>query len=55
MANVDKFKYLQSFLKEPAKSVAAGMPMTDGSYETAIELPKKMFQKPEEIQRAHIN
>ena len=55
LANVDKFKYLRSFLQEPAKSVIAGMPMTDASYETAIELLKKRFGKPEEIQRAHIN
>ena len=55
LANVDKFKYLRSFLQEPAKNVIAGMPMTDASYETAIELLKKRFGKPEKIQRAHIN
>ena len=52
---MDKFKHLQSFLLEPAKSVIAGMPLTDASYNTAIEMLKKRFGKPEEIQRAHIN
>ena len=37
LVNVDKFNYLRSFLQEAAKSVIAGMPMTDASYETAIE------------------
>ena len=55
LANVDKFKYLKLFLLEPAKSVIAGMPLTDAGYNTAIELLKKRFGKPEEIQRAHIN
>ena len=55
LANVDKLKYLRSFQQEPAKSVIAGMQMTDESYETAIELLMKRFGKPEEIQRVHIN
>ena len=55
LASVDKLKYLRSFLLEPAKSVIAGMPLTDASYNSAIELLKKRFGKPEEIQRAHIN
>ena len=55
LANVDKFKYLKSFLLEPAKSVIAGMPLAGASYNTAIELLKKRLGKPEEIQRAYIN
>ena len=47
--------YLKSFLLEPAKSVIAGMPLTDASYNTAIEKLKKRLGKTEEIQRAHIN
>ena len=55
LSKVDKFKYLRSFLEEPAKSVIAGMSITDADYETAIKLLKKRFGKTEVIQRAHIN
>ena len=55
LSKVDKFKYLRSFLEEPAKSVIAGMSVTDAHYETAINLLKKRFGKTEVIQRAHIN
>ena len=55
LSKVDKFKYLRSFLEEPAKSVIAGILVTDAHYETAINLLKKRFGKTEVIQRAHIN
>ena len=55
MANVDKFKYLRSFLEEPAKSVVAGLSLTDANYTSAIELLHKRFAKPSVIKRAHIN
>ena len=42
-------------MEEPAKSVIAGMSITDADYETAIKLLKKRFGKTEVIQRAHIN
>ena len=52
---VDKFKYLRSVLEEPAKSLIAGMSVTDAHYDAAIKLLKKRFGKTEVIQRAHIN
>ena len=55
LANVDKFKYLKSFLEEPARSVIAGMPITDAEYGTAIDLLKKRYARPLVIERTHIN
>ena len=55
MAGVDKFKYLRSFLEEPARSVIAGLPLTDADYESAVELLQKRFAKPSVIKRAHLN
>eukprot|EP00794_Sanderia_malayensis_P007346 gene7346-biopygen5937 len=37
---VDKFKYLKSFLEEPARSVVSGFPLTDADYDSALELLK---------------
>eukprot|EP00794_Sanderia_malayensis_P016737 gene16737-biopygen14129 len=41
--------------KEPARSVIAGIPTTDSSYETAVNLLKSRYANPAVIQRAHIN
>ena len=40
MAKVDKFKYLQSYLEEPASSVVMGFSLTDSAYDSAVELLK---------------
>eukprot|EP00795_Rhopilema_esculentum_P017366 gene17366-biopygen6317 len=55
MANVDKFKYLRSFLEEPARSVIAGFPLTEADYQAAIDLLQKRYAKPSVIKRTHIN
>ena len=55
LADCDKFKYLKSFLEEPARKVVAGMPMTDDNYATAVEHLQKRFGKQEMIEQAHIN
>eukprot|EP00794_Sanderia_malayensis_P011463 gene11463-biopygen9142 len=55
LADVDKLKYLRGFLEEPARSVIAGIPTTDSSYETAVGLLKSRYANPAVIQRAHIN
>eukprot|EP00794_Sanderia_malayensis_P014773 gene14773-biopygen11861 len=55
LANVDKLKYLRGFLEEPARSVIAGLPTTDSSYETAVNVLKSRYANPAVIQRAHIN
>jgi len=55
LANVDKFKYLRSLLEQPARSVIAGLPLTDADYITAIDLLEKRYAKPSIIKRAHMN
>ena len=55
LANVDKFKYLRSFLEEPARSVIAGLPLTDADYNAAIDILQKRYAKPSIIKRAHMN
>ena len=55
LAQVDKLKYLKSFLVEPAKSVISGLKITESNYNTAVALLKKRYAKPSVIQHAHIN
>lgn len=55
LAKVDKFKYLRSYLEEPARSVVAGFPLTDVDYDSAIEMLKDRFAKPSVIKRVHLN
>eukprot|EP00794_Sanderia_malayensis_P017908 gene17908-biopygen12896 len=55
LAKVDKFKYLKSFLEEPARSVVSGFPLTDADYDSALELLKGRYAKPSVIKRANIN
>ena len=55
LAAGDKFKYLRSFLEEPARNVIAGIPLTENDYKTAVDILKSRFTKPSVIQRAHIN
>ena len=55
LAKVDKFKYLRSYLEEPAKSVVTGFALTDADYDAAVDLLIKRFAKPGVIKRAHIN
>ena len=55
LAKIDKFKYLRSFLDEPARRVISGLALTDAEYDSAVELLKKRFAKPTLIKRAHIN
>ena len=55
LAKIDKFKYLRSFLDEPARRVISGLSLTDAEYDSAVEILKKRFAKPSLIKRAHIN
>ena len=55
LAKVDKFKYLRSYLEEPAKSVVTGFALTDANYDEAVDLLFKRYAKPGFIKRAHIN
>ena len=55
LADVDKMKYLKGYLEEPARTVIAGVPVTDSNYQTAVDLLKKRFAKPSMLEHAHIN
>ena len=55
LANVDKMKYLKGYLDEPARSVIAGVPLSDANYKTAVDLLKKRFAQPRMLEHAHIN
>ena len=55
LAEVDKLKYLRGYLEGAAKSVIAGVPMTNAGYGTAVDLLKKRYAKPSVLQCAHIN
>ena len=55
LAKVDKFKYLRSYLEEPAKSVVTGFALNDASCDEAVELLFKRYAKPGFIKGAHIN
>ena len=55
LAKADKFKYLRSYLEEPAKSVVIGFSSTDADYDAAVELLMKKYAKPRVIKRAYIN
>eukprot|EP00794_Sanderia_malayensis_P021318 gene21318-biopygen16354 len=53
--DLDPRRLRQCYLEEPARSVIAGILLTDKDYETAVGILKKRFAKPGVIQRAHIN
>ena len=55
LANVDKFKYLKSFVEEPASKVIAGIPLTDANYDIAVDLLHKRYGKTSVLKRAHMN
>ena len=55
LADVDKLKYLRGYLEGSARSVIAGVPTTESSYATAVELLKKRFANPNVIERSHTN
>eukprot|EP00112_Aurelia_sp_Birch-Aquarium-sp1_P002793 Seg1309.3 transcript_id=Seg1309.3/GoldUCD/mRNA.D3Y31 product="hypothetical protein" protein_id=Seg1309.3/GoldUCD/D3Y31 len=57
IAKVDKFKYLRSFLEEPARGVITGFALTDADYDSAVDLlrSRKRFARPSVIRHAHIN
>ena len=55
LANVDKFKYLKSFVEEPASKVIAGIPLTDANYDVAVDLLHKRYGKTSVLKRAYMN
>ena len=55
LAKIDKFKYLRSYLEEPARRVIAELPLTDADYDSAVEILVKRYAKTTVIKRVHIN
>ena len=54
IAKIHKFKYLRSYLEEPARRVIAGLTLTDANYDAAVEILENRFAKPALIKRVHI-
>ena len=46
LAKVDKLKYLEGLLEEPARSVLSGITTTYSSYDTAVDLLKRDLPSP---------
>ena len=55
LADIDKSKYLRVYLEDSARSVIAGVPSTESSYATAVELLQKRFANPNVIEISHTN
>ena len=55
LAKVDKFKYLRSYLDEPAKKVIGGLSLTDADYDSAVQILKNRYARPAQIKRAHMS
>jgi hypothetical protein len=55
ISNVDKFNYLKGLLDGPAASCIAGVALTDGNYNTALDLLKNRFANPQLLISSHMN
>ena len=49
LSTVDKFNYLHSLLEGPAARSIKGLTLTEANYESAIDLLRKQFGKPQKI------
>ncbi|XP_065886111.1 uncharacterized protein [Dysidea avara] len=54
LSTVDKFNYLHSLLEGPATRSIKGLTLTKANYESAIDLLRKPFGKPQKIIDAHM-
>lgn len=52
---VDKFNYLKALLEGPAARVIQGLALTEGNYDTAKDLLKQRYGKPQQIISAHMD
>lgn len=52
LANSIKLSYLKSCLKGPSLSLVSSLPLTDDSYQTALDLLNNKFNDPNEISRS---
>ena len=55
LANINKFKYLRSFLEKTPRRVIAGLSLREANYSSAVTILKERYAKPSVIKRAHIN
>ena len=55
ISKVDKFNYLHSLLEGTAASAIQGLTLSEANYDTAIELLKGRFGKPQTIICAHMD
>lgn len=55
ISKVDKFNYLNLLLEGPAASSMQGLTFSESNYDSAIELLKERFGKPQQIIAAHMD
>ena len=55
ISNVDKFNYLKGPLDGPAASCIAGVALTDGNYNTALDLLENRFANPQLLISSHMD
>ena len=55
ISNVDKFNYLKGLLDGPAASCIAGVALTNGNYNTALDLLKNRFANPQLLISSHMD
>ncbi|XP_037502495.1 uncharacterized protein LOC119376894 [Rhipicephalus sanguineus] len=55
LSNVDKFKYLNSYLTGKAAAAVAGLDLSEGNYEVALSLLKERFGRKEVIIEDHMS
>ena len=55
LSNVDKFNYLQGLLDGPAARSIKGLPLSEGNYDSVVEIVKQRFGKPQLIISTHMD
>ncbi|PFX29435.1 Exonuclease [Stylophora pistillata] len=54
LTKIDKFSYLASLLEGSASRAIEGLPVTEENYDSAVEILKKRFGKPQQLISAHM-
>lgn len=54
LTKIDKFSYLVSLLEGSASLAIEGLPVTEENYDSAVEILKKRFGKPQQLISAHM-
>ena len=55
LSTMDKFTYLQGYVKGSAEKCIEGLPMTEANYPEALKLLKERFANPQRIATAHMS